>query len=622
MGKEKASRRSRTPRKDKSKRPKYETRSCSQETELFGNSMEENSGEQERSNNFEENMEVGACFTEGDQLIDITVQGQYTDYGEENGRGGEEGEIMDDEVTLNTQAAEIREAVGMNNNSAIAPNRQNLVANETMVPFSQVQKLIEKSQKETADLFNQQFRSFQKEQTELLKKREEKLQNPGRQGNDCNASGNVVLPASCNSETTIYTNAVNNEMNEVMPTVQVALNQKRNSSSSEEGQIDTSDESGDQAMLEMSESNNAEIVKFIAAIRAQDNQRRGQQHQERAVPSTSRQPPQSTVVNPRQQAEQMILDAEAAKAKIFDVPGTNENNMLTTEFMKSALMDESFLLVASHIDPITHEKIAKGEYVDFARLILKDRVLSEDDGRMQLVIKGGESFWVPMSQSETTSITSFARWEQAFRVFSDVYNRAHPQRSGELIQYNHIIHTASMAYTWENVYMYDKEFRLHMSRNPERSLALLLEQLWSLRLRDHLRHEPNGGGQYSSQNTQGGGTPRDGGECRRFNRGRCTYGVNCKYDHKCLYCGKIGHGIVVCRQLKMERNDRSTRSKRKLYSTGQRDNNYNNSGQNGHNPSHGYKERSIPQPSVQQNNIPRNNNNLNISNSNNNVAKK
>ena len=49
-----------------------------------------------------------------------------------------------------------------------------------------------------------------------------------------------------------------------------------------------------------------------------------------------------------------------------------------------------------------------------------------------------------------TSIQSF---------FSDIYMRAHPHRSAELVQCNHLIHTAAQTFVWDNVYMYNKDFR-------------------------------------------------------------------------------------------------------------------------------------------------------------------
>ena len=36
----------------------------------------------------------------------------------------------------------------------------------------------------------------------------------------------------------------------------------------------------------------------------------------------------------------------------------------------------------------------------------------------------------------------------------------------------------------------------------------------------------------------------------RFNKGKCTAGLSCKYDHRCLECGKFGHGEHICRNKK------------------------------------------------------------------------
>ena len=121
-------------------------------------------------------------------------------------------------------------------------------------------------------------------------------------------------------------------------------------------------------------------------------------------------------------------------------------------------MDEDYLLVAAHIDTNTYNKIISGEYVDFARLIPRDRVLQEDDQHFEMIFRGGQAFWIPAGEKDLQSIHNFNRWEQAFRVYSDIYLHKHPTRSTELIQYNHIIHSASLTYVWENVYSYDKDF--------------------------------------------------------------------------------------------------------------------------------------------------------------------
>ena len=76
---------------------------------------------------------------------------------------------------------------------------------------------------------------------------------------------------------------------------------------------------------------------------------------------------------------------------------------------------------------------------------------------------GGQRFWIPVTEHEVTNISNYSHREQTFRVFSNIYMAFHPSKAGELIQYNHIIHTASQTFAWENVYKYDREFQIHMS---------------------------------------------------------------------------------------------------------------------------------------------------------------
>ena len=149
------------------------------------------------------------------------------------------------------------------------------------------------------------------------------------------------------------------------------------------------------------------------------------------------------------------------------------------------------------------------------------------------------SYWVLVGDRDTTGgITSFTKWEVAFRVLSNIYTAQYPFKSSELLQYCHVIYTASLSYIWENIYNYDHEFRLHMSRHPQRSWSVILQQAWNLRLKDKLKHE----------NYVETGRPKVKEECKRFNKRKCHLGNKCRYEHKCLGCGKFGHAQHICRQ--------------------------------------------------------------------------
>ena len=155
------------------------------------------------------------------------------------------------------------------------------------------------------------------------------------------------------------------------------------------------------------------------------------------------------------------------------------------------MIDEEYIVVGSHIDELTKRKIANGEYIDFTKLIPKDKVTMEDDNRMEIINKGGLTYWLPVNDRESSAITNFNRWEQAFRVFSNIFTAFHPGKAGELFQYNHIIHTAAQTFAWKNVYRYDKEFRIHMAKHhPYRSV--ILQQAWSMCLKDKVSGNSNG----------------------------------------------------------------------------------------------------------------------------------
>ena len=281
-----------------------------------------------------------------------------------------------------------------------------------------------------------------------------------------------------------------------------------------------------------------------------------------------------------QRAVDAIREAEMSKARMNDVSGKsdvlphhaqtlanqphnfgphtqdNNNNLsnvnaLTQGFAHFMMVDESFLFVAVHVDQVTKTKIINGEYVKFSKLISKDRIELEEDKRLELVNKEGRPVWIPTSDREGMLISSFAKWEQAFRVYSDIYLNSHPNKASELIQYCHVIHTASLSYQWDNIYRYDKLFRMHIECNPTRSWSVILQQAWSLCLKDKLTYNRSQeGGKLDHKD-------RKGKPCYKFNKGKCTYGTSCKFEHKCLACARYGHGTHNCRKFqdKEEKKD-------------------------------------------------------------------
>ena len=127
--------------------------------------------------------------------------------------------------------------------------------------------------------------------------------------------------------------------------------------------------------------------------------------------STQRQSPEED------RMDQIIRDAENSKAKIFQTPGNRNYNFdFEKKFVHSSMVDEEYMILAGHVDANIRVKIESGEYVDLAKLLPRDRVVSEDDQRLQMFVRNGQTFWMPMN--DNVSISNFLKWEQAFRVYS------------------------------------------------------------------------------------------------------------------------------------------------------------------------------------------------------------
>ena len=361
------------------------------------------------------------------------------------------------------------------------------------------------------------------------------------------------------SEETFYKNAVMDETNlPIDRIINVDNGAKRISSSSEEGElINTSDEL---------DRTNITIDQLIAETRKEGRvEQQGATAQGR---DSDRRPMQHYQQSPEERADDLIKQVEKSKARIFPTPGENFEQIVSrqcddepeiiTESVKRANMamgrsalaiDEDYLLIGGHVEDSVRIKIEKGEYVDLAKLIQKDKILAEDDRRLNMVIKNGQAFWIPSSEG-LTNINNFNCWQQAFRVYSDIFARHNPDRAAELIQYSHVINTISTQFVWDNVYAYDRDFRMHMQRNPDRKWSNILHPAWFMRLRDRLTNNfPQHSGTSNFQ--KGGGKTND--ICRRFSRGRCTYGRNCRYEHRCSYCNKFGHPVVQCRKAAADR---------------------------------------------------------------------
>ena len=574
-----------------SKKERSPAREAGVESDSF---EQEGQGESQQDMVQMEQDAAAAEFYEDDQVVHFTASGQESEYlsdeeVEPSLQDGENEPDRNSEVTFNTN---MMEEGSVNNNATILAASQSadsakaslgetekneIIGEAIGQAVQQVKNLIASSGfLETASMLQEQLKRQELQLEKMNRTQEPVLQKDARikkKDDACKKGMNnsqmtvdeQELANNSNSEVTVYRNAMIDKT-------------KRVSSSSEEA-IDTSDENLiEMETEEIEQGTNNAINQLISDQRKKfDSQQRPGFVNDGQQPSTSgyRRPRPAVQEaakdgrgrDPEDGARDIIRMAEQSKARVYETPGEvplmeidgikKQVFDIRSDFMHSAMVDEQYTMIGSHLDDNIRTKIEKGEYVDFSKLIGKDRLNEDEAGaRYQMIVQNGRQFWAPINDG--VQINSFQRWEQAFRVFTNVYLAAHPNRAAELVQYNHLIHMAAQEFMWGNVYRYDKDFRMHLSKFPGRSWSIILQQAWTLRLRDRLRIE-NGNFHNFNRQDRPDNNNKDR-SCRRFNQGKCTYGARCKWDHKCKYCDKWGHGSAICRKLKADKGEKISNS--------------------------------------------------------------
>ena len=74
----------------------------------------------------------------------------------------------------------------------------------------------------------------------------------------------------------------------------------------------------------------------------------------------------------------LTREVEATKARIFPQQGKPDNIVFRDI---TARIDNDYVVIGAHIDEVTQLKILRGEYVDFSKLIPRDKVMNEGESK-------------------------------------------------------------------------------------------------------------------------------------------------------------------------------------------------------------------------------------------------
>ena len=177
------------------------------------------------------------------------------------------------------------------------------------------------------------------------------------------------------------------------------FSQNRKISTSSEEMMDTSNE--------MEQHNIDRINSFFAADKQQEVHKRD---------------------NPEQQAEKIILEAEHSRARVMDVKGKRFDTDV-------ALIDQDYQMIDAHLDISVKRKIQNLEYIDLGKLVTKYKAIQDEGNqRLEFINKNGFTYLSPVSERDHVQINSYAKWEQAFRVYSNILTSKYPEKATELLQ--------------------------------------------------------------------------------------------------------------------------------------------------------------------------------------------
>ena len=139
-------------------------------------------------------------------------------------------------------------------------------------------------------------------------------------------------------------------------------------------------------------------------------------------------------------------------------------------------------------------------------------------------------------------------------IYASIILEKWPNKGLELFKYMQTVRLAVSRGYFGGWIQYDEQYRLRKAISPCSSWGVVDMELWMMCV--STPHSPPSGPSFSTQpsrithssvrGTNRFATPPLKGTCRAFNSGKCTFGKNCKFPHKCSKCNG-NHPFINCR---------------------------------------------------------------------------
>ena len=164
-------------------------------------------------------------------------------------------------------------------------------------------------------------------------------------------------------------------------------------------------------------------------------------------------------------------------------------------------------------------------------------------------------------------IFNFEMWAQCFSLYAAVRIPEQPSLARDLRAYFFSIAAMAKKYPWPSWILYDQSFREEAAWMPDKLWGKEDASLYARYFNGNTTGIPEAGFWYChTQDHSSARCPHKppvkkakqedtkaapDEPCKRYNYndGRCTFGVSCRYPHKCSACGGGAHLLTHCYRL-------------------------------------------------------------------------